>query len=411
MINYKYLALLLFIGMGIVAPDAQAQRIKRAVLASTGTPSISFGANGTRVSSTTGQPPNAGTGYGTAVILRQGYQQPLLDACNLNASFDVQAVDNGACGRSYNFTYTGDISPQTTVNWQLGTGSVPSNYVGFSTPPITYTTAGLASITLTVTNGVCSQTVSGNIDVEASVLQVQSTVVHPYCFGEKGSIKLVPQGDYEPYTIQWDNGSTSDSLGNLTPGTYIFTVTDNNGCSVSGDFELNGATQPIVIQGDVDDAMCDSTTDGSIDLVVQNGTQPVSFLWSDGYDQEDRTNLVAGTYRVTVSDAYGCSIDTLFKVRALCNLDEEDLFNDVVTDNGDGANDSWNFPIVEDFPNAEVLIYNRWGNLIWERKDQTTSWDGVNNSGEKVPVGGYFYLIKLHNTADTIYKGSITLIR
>lgn len=70
----------------------------------------------------------------------------------------------------------------------------------------------------------------------------------------------------------------------------------------------------------------------------------------------------------------------------------------VITVNGDGANDTWAIENIELYPNAEILIYNRWGNLVWKSTGYPKQWDGTNfRNGEVLPDGTYFYVIDLHS--------------
>jgi gliding motility-associated-like protein len=71
---------------------------------------------------------------------------------------------------------------------------------------------------------------------------------------------------------------------------------------------------------------------------------------------------------------------------------------------------------LEYYPEAEVFIYNRWGNLIYQVSPYTTPWNGEPNNGltidgksGKVPFGTYFYQIKLNDSEGTEYKGYLEL--
>ncbi|MBN8678467.1 MAG: gliding motility-associated C-terminal domain-containing protein [Chitinophagales bacterium] len=71
-----------------------------------------------------------------------------------------------------------------------------------------------------------------------------------------------------------------------------------------------------------------------------------------------------------------------------------------ISPNGDGKNDVWLIPGIEQYPNNVVQIFNRWGNLVYEQKGYTNNdpWTGQWN-GKELPDGTYFYLIELGNNA------------
>jgi gliding motility-associated-like protein len=81
------------------------------------------------------------------------------------------------------------------------------------------------------------------------------------------------------------------------------------------------------------------------------------------------------------------------------------------TPNSDGLNDYWKIPGLELYPDAEVAIYNRWGQLIQRSKNYNlTPWDGRFN-GVTQPVGLYSYMIILNNSRKEVLKGAFTLLR
>ena len=73
----------------------------------------------------------------------------------------------------------------------------------------------------------------------------------------------------------------------------------------------------------------------------------------------------------------------------------------VFTPNGDGVNETWEVLGLQNFPNNTVKIYNRWGNLVYEKEYYTGDWDGTSNGrivideSGKLPVGTYYYIIDL----------------
>jgi gliding motility-associated-like protein len=79
--------------------------------------------------------------------------------------------------------------------------------------------------------------------------------------------------------------------------------------------------------------------------------------------------------------------------------------------NGDGFNDLWIIDKLEQYPNAVVEIYNRYGNKIFERKgyNRSNAWNGTNN-GSPLPVAPYYYILRLGNGTKPM-AGVISIIR
>lgn len=77
------------------------------------------------------------------------------------------------------------------------------------------------------------------------------------------------------------------------------------------------------------------------------------------------------------------------------------------TPNGDNKNDTWNIPALEAYPSHELKVYNRYGEIVFERKQSFKTWDGK-YKGETMPVGVYVYIIDLKN-GSALLKGTLLL--
>ncbi|MBN9295973.1 MAG: tandem-95 repeat protein [Filimonas sp.] len=94
-------------------------------------------------------------------------------------------------------------------------------------------------------------------------------------------------------------------------------------------------------------------------------------------------------------------------VTVLGDATKEDLFIPTVfTPNGDGRNDKFVILGLERFPGSPIMIYNRWGNMVYQSNDYKNNWDG---SG--LNDGTYYYVLKLNTSSgQKIYKGWVELI-
>ncbi|MEM7106044.1 MAG: hypothetical protein AAF502_23130, partial [Bacteroidota bacterium] len=251
-----------------------------------------------------------------------------ITATNLDASTHfVTITDTNNCETtaSVDITEPGILSLSTNVGGNVSCNSLNDGMatvtVSGGSMPYTYTwdngettasainlNAGLHIITVSDNNG-CSETASATI-TEPPLLTASATGEILLCNGDSdGDIDLSVGGGTAPYTFTWDNGSTDEDLSNLTAGTYCVTVTDNNGCAATACADIT--EPPILIASATGEALlCNSDSDGDIDLTVGGGTAPYTFTWDNGSTDEDPSGLTAGTYCVTVTDNNGCTATT-----------------------------------------------------------------------------------------------------
>jgi len=135
------------------------------------------------------------------------------------------------------------------------------------------------------------------------------------CYGlNNGSAYAHVSGGTPPVTYGWSTGSTALSLQNLSPGNYWFSVADASGCARTDSFTI---TQPslVGVSGSVTNPACHGSCNGVVATVDTGGTGgPYGYLWNSTPVQTSQTasNLCAGAYAVTVTDAHGCSASASF---------------------------------------------------------------------------------------------------
>jgi gliding motility-associated-like protein len=122
----------------------------------------------------------------------------------------------------------------------------------------------------------------------------------------------VVKGGIPPFTYKWSTGETTDVLKNAKAGTYTVTVTDKRFCNQEFSFNVP-VLPPLTLSSIVTISNCKY----NITINPSGGKPPYSYLWKDGATTNPRTNLPAGTYAVTVSDAANCKKDTSFVLAPL----------------------------------------------------------------------------------------------
>ena len=164
--------------------------------------------------------------------------------------------------------------------------------------------AGTANYQITDNNG-CIYTDSVII-TEPNLLTASFTKINvSNCLAADGSIDVTISGGTTPYYYNWSNGSSTEDLNNLSGGIYLLTVTDNKGCTATLNVTISEPPSPILSFTQTD-VSCNGGNDGGIDLTVNGGTSPFTYVWTTNETTQDINNLSAGQYTVQVSDDNSC---------------------------------------------------------------------------------------------------------
>ena len=147
-------------------------------------------------------------------------------------------------------------------------------------------------------------------------------------------------------------------------------------------------------------------------LILDAGSGPDYYLWQDGSSQETFEVFQDGMYWVRVIKNNCVDFDTIFITFDDCiaSLEIPNCF----TPNGDGFNETFKAEC-QNLVGFSMLIYNRWGQQLFESEDPEKGWDGKVN-GQLCPIGTYFYLIRYATICssgvdkDGVKKGSVTLL-
>lgn len=169
---------------------------------------------------------------------------------------------------------------------------------------------GPGNYAVTVTdNGGCIA--EGSIEVEAfPELVVTASQIEPSCIGGQTGVAQVDISGGNPnYQIQWDDplSQTTELANGLAAGTYTILVTDANDCQVNTSVIIS-EVQVLELDFDQSDASCSGENDGSATVIVSGGGPSYNYAWDDPQNQTQATatNLLPGTYTVTITDQDGC---------------------------------------------------------------------------------------------------------
>lgn len=212
---------------------------------------------------------------------------------------DSSVVCNGySDGRAYVAATNG--YPAYTYTWSPS-GSTLDSATGLS--------AGTQNVTVTDMY-LCSA--SGSIQIsQPAAITDQAYFSNPLCNGShNGKVWISAGGTTGPYTYVFNavNYQITDTVNNLAAGNYTFTVTDGRGCTKVDNVSLSNPSQLDVPDPAVVGITCSNQANGTISVNPSGATPPYTYAWSSGsYTASTESNLGAGTYVITVTDANGCS--------------------------------------------------------------------------------------------------------
>ncbi len=226
-------------------------------------------------------------------------------------STSVLAASGGAPTVSSNIGNVACFGNATgTINLTVNSGTAPY-FFDWGNGIVTQNRTGLAAGTYTVTvtgSNNCTTVLTNVVAEAATALAISATSTNVACFGNQtGSINLNPSGGTPNYAFNWGGGIVSQNRTGLAAGTYSATVTDANGCETTISQTISQPNSALAASAATSNVGCFGNATGSISLGVSGGTAAYSFDWGNGNTSQNRTNLVAGTYSATVTDANGCT--------------------------------------------------------------------------------------------------------
>lgn len=208
----------------------------------------------------------------------------------------------------------GDANGSITVTPMGGTSGYNYNWSNGST---IQTISGLSEgeYMLTVTDSEnCSQSATYTLlDQIELVISTSSTPESSPGAGDGTATVVVLSGGTTPYEYEWSTGDLTATANNLISGAYTVTIMDANGCSVDGIAAVSSSDCSLSAAVDILPVTCNGAENGSAIVTVENATEPISFLWSDGSTIGNRSDLAADIYSLIVLDIAGCS-DTVMNI-------------------------------------------------------------------------------------------------
>ncbi len=203
---------------------------------------------------------------------------------------------NGDCNASINITVVGAYVPALQYLWNNGA----------TTEDVSGLCAGQYIVTVTDSRG-CIYVQYHEPFVSPEPLEIALDATAPSCNGScDATITTTVGGGTAPYTFIWNDGATSQNRNNLCAGSYTVTVKDAHNCTAVKEITILPG-EPLEVGSTQTEISCFSNCDATITINVSGGTAPYTFIWNDGATSQNRNNLCAGSYSVTVTDSHNCT--------------------------------------------------------------------------------------------------------
>lgn len=212
-------------------------------------------------------------------------------------------------------------SPNGRITVEVSGGQTPYQFLwsnGSTASPLTNIPGGTYHVTIT-DNRQCVDSAQTLVNNTSADLVFDMQKQDATCFDSNdGKIDVnVTQGQL-PCSFNWSDGNNLQNRINLSPGWYILTVTDANGCSNIDSLLISNPPPLTASVIDIINEVC-SYRNGEAEVEVTGGTPPYSYLWGvAGFETSNRiTGRSAGNYSVTINDSVNCSITIPYEIEGM----------------------------------------------------------------------------------------------
>jgi len=335
----------------------------------------------------------------------------------------IDTVPKLQCSTKYTIQTKEPFGPLETGKWTTDVKNVvianPSN----ASTEVSNLPPGVpVTFTLIVNKGGClsypATVTVGNYGITAFIVDFKD----PTCEKANGEITATASPSIYTFNYFWNDMKGDASMYNLDDNKYNLKVTNKDSCAAYDTIKLQNI-------GEVPELAIEGARDILLDLegvpykaIVTNDVEIKEYHWS-----AVGATIVGSGKNITLK--FGESANVLLSLRAdaFCPVEISTSINVVIP----GINQNILFPfgsdiydfIIEEiriceeahasvcYPNSELLIYNSWGNLVYQASPYKNDWRGYANQGEQknkvVPNGTYYYIFKLdkayNNTPKTGY--------
>ncbi len=233
------------------------------------------------------------------------------------------------------------------------------------------------------------------------------------------TIDVSTDGDAEIYNLNAGDYTITYSLSNTACGTYSI---DTLVMTVLGPETVKAEDELVVFIGSIRDTSLDLSLndvvggEASYTLLSNTSFATLSESGQLSVNALPDSAEVSFEYEVCNLECPGnCATATAILQRIIVQTPNDIDIPNAITPNGDGLNDAFVIDELllnpQDYPDARLIVFNRWGDVLLTSQPYTNNWKGTNNQGEDLPEGTYYYVLELDLNSGNIAKGHVTILR
>ncbi len=309
---------------------------------------------------------------------------------------DVTGIVGSEAGTVYTFTWTfsngncGDFSTDEVV---ITVHSIPTDlpYAGEDTFACGSDTITLTADDLTHGAGFWS---SDNPSVEIISPEESTTIVTGLTTGENVIYYTLSNGactDYAQDTIVVTSDASpiaENDVDSTSVGTPVtINVTDNDDFFGVTGWEITVVENPF---------------NGT---VTNNGDGTFEYTPNENFVGTDQF-----VYQICNTNCSDLCVTAIVTIKVGADAGDECVLPTIFTPNGDGVNDQIIIYCLTEYPENELIVFNRWGDEVYREAGYLNTWEGTYD-GQPLPQGTYFYILKLNDADNTVLQGYIMLKR
>lgn len=361
--------------------------------------------------------------------------ESILDLPDANAGQERSIT----CNRPLVINGTGAMGPNIDIQWSTIGGSITSGGDTY-TPEVNR--GGSYTLTVTNTENNCQSTSVVLIIDENNLPVANAGTDQEVCINETILMAEQPAGEFSGNWTTLENSlvlspaDANSSVADLADGSNSFLWTLSNeqcGAFSTDTLVVNVPTLPVA--NDDQFTIVPDQTISALDLTENDQVNSENFTVTileqpttgtlnevgDGLFEFTTPARYFGTqqFQYEVCNATCSDLCAVASVRVVVQpglgVDTTNTVPNAITPNGDGMNDmllvdELIFDAV-DFPQSEMVIFNRWGDVVFRASPYNNDWRGQSNSGDDLPEGTYYYVLRLDISEGEVMKGDVTILR